>query len=416
MELDAKANAKLEQQETASKETLSMDVFREFDACRDLAPEWDAFVERVSGDIFLTYDWCRIWWKYFGKGRQLRIYLFRADRELVGLMPMFLETVRIGPISVRRAKMVSSDSSTSQFRPAIEAEFLGPVVETLLEDIETFACDQIVLGPLAGRYASYPELLDCLRQACGGKREPEIKEDFVQTYYPLAASHDRWLETLSSPQRNLFGRDYRNLKKQGLSFLFEVADGETWEAMFDDFVELHQEYWNRKGKLGHFGGLPQSLSFYRELARAQLDRGRLRLFCLRCSDGSRAYSYNFRCGDMYFEYILARSLDAPQGVSVSRLLHSETVKQATGESAEWVDTMRGEYEYKRRLGGRTFPLRLIYLNRADPLGRIRIRLFNGAIRLLHLFYYKIYFYRLSPKLPLHRRKGLWNVWVRTCGL
>jgi CelD/BcsL family acetyltransferase involved in cellulose biosynthesis len=396
--------------------TVTMEVFTDFASCGPLARAWDSFVERISGDIFLTFDWQRIWWKYYGRGRSLRVYLFRADEKWVGLVPMFTETVRLGPLWIRQAKMVGSGhSSFGHFRPAIEPAYLRPILRALAEDLEDSSCDQVILGPMAGRYAQYPFLLGALREGCaGGYRAPREKTQ-VQTYYSLGENFEEWVRGLTSSQRSVVRRDYRNLEKQSLSFTVEEAGEETWEEMFDEFIRFHQSYWNGQGKLGHFRDWPQSPAFHREVARAQVKRGRLLLLRLRCSDGSRAYAYNYRCGGMYFNLLLARTTDSPTGVSVSRLLHSEMVKHAVFESVRWIDAMRGKYEYKLRLGGECYPLRTITLNRGGLLRRIRMGLFCGAAKLFHLVYYKIYFCRLGIRIPPRYRRGLWESWIRACG-
>lgn len=400
----------------AAGPAISVDVQTNFDACRGLEKAWDAFVEAVSGDIFLTYDWCRIWWKYYGQGRSLRVYVFRDGDRWVGLMPMFLERVSIGPVSIRRAKLVGSDSAFGQFRLAIEPEALGPVLQALLKDLGRFSCEQIVLGPVAGRYEQYPELIEQLRPLCGGTYKLRTKEDIPQVYFPLGESHEAWLGRFTASQRTNIRREYRMLERQGIDFAFEAAAEETWEAMFDDFLALHQACWNARGKLGHFGDWPQSERFQREMARTQLARGRLRLFRVRCSDGSRAYSINYRGGDMYFGLLLARTREAPKGVSLGRLLYSETVRQATAESVGWIDAMRGSYDYKVEMGGEYYPMRLIFLDRRGLGSAVRLGLFRAAARVFNFLYRRIWYYHLAVRLPIHRRKGLWRSWIRACGL
>lgn len=408
-------NASRLQSLTPGEAAVTMEVYTDFQSCQALESEWDAFTERVSGDIFLTYDWCRIWWDHYGQGRSLRVYVFRDGDRWVGLVPMFLEKVSLGPISLHRAKMVASDFISSQFRPAIDHDYLRPVLESLVRDLESFDCHQVVLGPLAGRYAHSEELIDCLQSLGANDFRLQSEQNVIQSYYPLADTYEEWFERFSSSQRNLFRREYRRLERQDLSFEFEPAEENSWEEMFEDFVQLHQEDWNGKGKLGYFGDWPQSLAFHREMAQAQQRKGRLRLFRVRCNDGSRAYSYNYRCGDMYFSILLGRTLFYPHGVSLGRLLHSEVVRHATNESVQWIDAMRGKYEYKSQQGGEYFPLRILYLNQKGLANQIRIHLFQWTAWLFHTVYYKIYFCRLASKLPPRWRGGLWKSWIRACG-
>lgn len=403
----------LDQMRNPASPTVVMSVYKDFRSCSDMESEWDSFVEQVSGDIFLTYDWCRIWWKHYGRDRTLRIYVFHSDNQLVGLLPMFLEKIFLGPIAIHRAKMVGSDFTFGQFRPAVAPDYLGPVVYNLISDLGSSSCDQVVLGPLAGRYSAYEELVNGLRN---GTKAFSVRTDesHVQTYYRLTRDYDQWLQGFNAAQRSNFRREYRLLEKQAMNYTFEPSTAENWEEMFDDFVQLHQAYWHQQGKLGHFGDWPQSLAFHREMARAQVKKDRLRLLRLRCSDDSRSYTYNYRCGDTYYEFLLARTLVSPRGVSLGRLLHSEAVKFALFDSVQWIDSMQGKYGYKCQQGGEYFPLRYIFLDRKGIRSRMRVWLFNRAAWLLHLFYYKIYFCRLAVKLPRKWRRELRPGWIRTC--
>ena len=76
----------------SSKSPVSVEVFNSFEAIS--REEWDAFVLSVEGDIYVTHDWCRIWWKHY-ENRDLRIFLFRAAGNLVGIVPVFIERLRL---------------------------------------------------------------------------------------------------------------------------------------------------------------------------------------------------------------------------------------------------------------------------------------------------------------------------------
>ncbi len=394
-------------------EALTMEVYTDFASC-GLAQAWDAFVERVSGDIFLTFDWQRIWWKYYGRGRSLRVYIFRVGEEWVGLVPMFTETVRLGPLWVRRAKMVGSDYSFGHFRPAIVTDCLGPVLGAMLEDLRRLGCDQVLLGPLAGRYEYGETLREALSKMIGAKFTCRQLR-YPQTYYKLADDYEQWLRGLKTSHRKSVRKEYRRLENQTISFTIEFAGEERLEEMFDEFVRLHQQNWNEQGKLGHFGDWPHSAAFHSELARAQIKKERLRLMRIGFSDGSCGYAYNYRCGDMYYEYLSARTFDSPEGVSMGRVIHAETVKRCAIESVKWIDSMQGRYDHKSELEGRCLPQRLLVLEGRGAGRRIRIGLFRLAAELVHLLYYKLYFCRLATHLSTRRRRGLREGWIRACG-
>jgi CelD/BcsL family acetyltransferase involved in cellulose biosynthesis len=95
--------------ETASSTAsgnLKVDVFDSFDELASMQQEWDNFVESVGSEIFLTFDWCRIWWKYYGKNRTLRVFVFRINNELLGIIPLFFEKIWLGLVPIRTVKIV----------------------------------------------------------------------------------------------------------------------------------------------------------------------------------------------------------------------------------------------------------------------------------------------------------------------
>lgn len=392
---------------------VMMEVYTDFDSCGWPAGEWDEFVDRISGDIFLTYDWQRIWWKYYGRGRLLRVYAFRVGEQWVGLVPMFVESIRLGPLSIRRAKPVGSDHSFGHFRPAIDPAYFEPVLRMLLEDLAGLECDQVLLGPLAGRYSHAEAFIRSLHESGGDFRLGERR--YEQIYYRLEADYERWLKGLKTSRRKSIQREFRRIDKLSISFTLTSAEEDTFEAMFDEFVQLHQRNWNEQGKLGHFGDWPRSRMFHKELARAQMKAGRLRLLRICFSDGSFSYAYNFRCGDMYWEYLSARTPPRGERFSMGRILHAETVRRGIEEGVRWIDSMQGKYGYKQELGGECRMQRLAVLSRRGFGRRIRLELFGGAAKLLHLLYYKVYFCRLAMRLPLRRRRGLSEYWIRACG-
>ena len=60
------------------QEAVTVGVYDSFESLASMAGQWDNFVESVGGEIFLSYDWCRVWWKYYSKNRELKVLVFRS--------------------------------------------------------------------------------------------------------------------------------------------------------------------------------------------------------------------------------------------------------------------------------------------------------------------------------------------------
>ncbi|UCC98845.1 MAG: GNAT family N-acetyltransferase [Phycisphaerales bacterium] len=402
----------------SAAETLQVEVYDNFESLQGIQQEWDEFVESVGSEIFLTYDWCRIWWKYYGKKRDLRVFVFRHDEKLIGIMPLFLEKIWLGPTFLRAVKIVGSDFVLSQFSFAVAEGYIGAIIQKLSEYLSEEKWEIFHIGPIAGLYRHYDSLRDALRRSFRNSYSVLEEQGGVQTYFQLL---DNWEDHLSAIGKNERGNIRRNYNYLYKSFCDESRNVESYYAtqdsftgFFDEFVEMHQAHWKTLGKGGHFMDWPSALEFHREMAQSHLQLGRLRL--LRVSIGSHClgYQYHYRFGDKYLHFLDSRvNTSSSNRVSWGRVTFCEQIKKAIGEQIRHIDSMRGEYEHKLRLGGRLFPIRNMFICSKEPSVSMRMYIFRAMARLLNLCYYRIWFCILAPKLPFKRRP-LWALWIRTC--
>ena len=94
---------------TTAARQLSIRVLHSFADAESLRSAWNDLVLRSGADVYQTFDWCRLWWQYYGARRQLHLLLCFADEELVGLVPAFVETLWLGPVRLRVTKMIGAD-------------------------------------------------------------------------------------------------------------------------------------------------------------------------------------------------------------------------------------------------------------------------------------------------------------------
>jgi CelD/BcsL family acetyltransferase involved in cellulose biosynthesis len=398
---------------------MEVKVYHNFEELEKVQHEWDSFVESVSGDIFLTYGWCRIWWKYYGDRRKLQIFVFRSNDKLVGIIPLFFEKLWLGPIPIRAAKIVSSDSTGDQVSVPIHNKYIRRVIQKFFDLLSEDDWDILHIGPIAGLYKHY----DALKRACeelfGHSHLVWSENNDVQTYFKLADTWDEYLANLDRKERSKIRRHYRLACKaaggKAASVVANCATIDDFEETFAGFIQMHQEHWQKLGKLGHFEDWPFAREFHRELAEAQLNQDRLRLIQITLGDWCLGYKYGYIFGDNYFDFLDARSdRNELANVGLGRIIYSEMMKKAIREKAKWIDSMRGKYKHKLEMGGELFPTRSLYVVPKRWATVVRVRLFRLFAYLLNLFYCRIWYNRIAPKLPL-KRKGLWKIWIRTCG-
>jgi CelD/BcsL family acetyltransferase involved in cellulose biosynthesis len=392
-------------------------VYHSFDELGDLQPHWDAFVEEVSGDIFLTYDWCRIWWEHYGKGRELCVFIFRKNDNIAGIVPMFFETIWVFLFPVRIGKIVGCDFTLAQFCLPIQPEYLDSCAKSFLETLKSMKWHILNIGPLAGLSVNTEALRDAFCRLSSDSEKITIRDGMVQTYFKLQPTWEEHLASLSKGQRREIVRKYTALEKlvpnSAANMSVILADEQVLGDFFKAFVDMHQTHWRGLGKLGHFGDWPDAFGFHYDMAKTQLQRGRLRLMSVRINDDALGYEYAYKFGDKYYAILNARTEDERyKEVGVGSIHFGEQTKMAINEKATCVDAMRGRYEYKLRLGGELFTMKFISVIKKGVINSFRIYVFGKLAALFNLIYYRIWFGRLAPKLPFKRRP-LWKSWIRS---
>src|ERR1039457_352731 len=87
-------------------ESLKCTQETSFEALQHLRGHWDDAVIRLGGSIYMSYDWARTWWEFYGAGKELRIFLFTSADRVVGILPLYIDSLGWGPLRFRVARLV----------------------------------------------------------------------------------------------------------------------------------------------------------------------------------------------------------------------------------------------------------------------------------------------------------------------
>jgi CelD/BcsL family acetyltransferase involved in cellulose biosynthesis/GNAT superfamily N-acetyltransferase len=399
-----------------NEKQIETQVFESFDLLQGIQPEWDSFVEATCSDIFLTYDWCRIWWKYYGVGRDLSIFIFRAGGRIVGIIPLFLENIRLGLLSVRVAKIVGSDFTLSQFSIPVKTEYMTQALKAFSVSMTKRKWDVLYLGPIAGVYQDFERLAESFAQCLPEARHVVVGRHNVQTYFEINGDFDKYVSGLNKKERSNIRRSYKGIASYlpELSQPFEssFAQKSNFDEYFNDFVLLHKLHWNKLGKAGHFSDWPCAEEFHREVAEINQDLGRLRLLKVGKGDRCFGYEYSYKIGQKYYQLLNACSNEEiSNDISFGRINFCELIKKAIEDKVILIDSMRGIYKHKLRLGGKLVPMRALYVVQGSVSANIKVLLLQATAYVVNFCYYKLWYCRIVPKLSL-ARKPLWKIWIR----
>lgn len=394
-------------------EDLQVELYRDFETCSALRREWDSFIEDLGGEIFLTYDWCRIWWKHYGKNRKLLIIIVRSGSDIVGLLPVFHEKIWLGFLCCKAIKIVGTDFTPVTVSFPVKLEFIAEVLECFRIHIEKeWKWDIINLGAIAGRYVHVSGLVDAARKVFPTSTV-DMKEEGQQTYLRLQPDWDSHIKTLSGKQRTNARRAFRDLEARKVNLTSGLVSVEDLDEAFDEFVQMHQTYWHTLSKPGHFQAWPHAREFHRDEAKIQAERGRLRLLKIVFDGAVVAYEYFYKFGNTYCWFINGRSGSLyKSGFDFKWIALRAKLELAATENVTVIDSMRGEYDYKVLMGGEMLPIRSVIIVPSGGIRALQGRWFRTLAWTLDVVYAKIWRRRLAPKV--HYRVGSFlTTWIKS---
>jgi hypothetical protein len=160
---------------------VRVSLFERFEDTEPIREEWDRFMESIRAEIFLTHAWCGTWWKHYGGGRDLLIFVFRAGGEIVGILPLMRDRIGIHPFSVAVVRTVGTDFSPFATVFPVKGPFIGPVVRALLGELERGSAWEILhIGPVSGMCAQREALREALDAARREGRGATFSADQLQ--------------------------------------------------------------------------------------------------------------------------------------------------------------------------------------------------------------------------------------------
>jgi CelD/BcsL family acetyltransferase involved in cellulose biosynthesis len=397
----------------AAGASVRAETFDSFEGARAVGPEWDALVERLRGSLYMSFDWCRVWWRHYGEGRELRVIALRSGDQLAGVLPFFVERLMTPLGRVRVAKLVGSDSTLAMVDPPVAPEIAAEGFEIALRLLfEADRVDLVHVGPYSSAIPQRDDLLTAAAAVADIATVARSGEPGEHTVFSLPDGFDAYLKGLSKNQRQNYRRNVNKLEK---TFAFEVdviSGGPALAPELEAFMEMHQAQWQAVNKLGHFGDWPRSREFTRDLVEALAPVDRVRLVRLIADGEVVSYYFSFTDGATYYWRLPGRLTDAKwDQYALGRVGLLKMMEVAAAEGADTIEAGTGRYDYKEKLNAATIPLASLTISRRGPVARARARVLLMFADLLHLVYYRVWYLKAAPSLGL-RRRPLWRSWIR----
>jgi CelD/BcsL family acetyltransferase involved in cellulose biosynthesis len=255
--------------------------------------------------------------------------------------------------------------------------------------------DIIHLGDLPGDFTHGRSIVEGLQESLPQSRIVYRNGYFPNSVFDIPRSFEQYLDGLSGNERSAIRRTRRRLQEHPALEIHPVGAA-SFEEEFTDFLQQHESWWARSGRLGFFSDWPGSAEFHREFGLKLACDGRLHFLKIEANGEPIAYNYSYRFGSRIHWFSGSRSTDSSwDAFSLGRQLHCSLVEQAIENGVSLIDGLSGHYNYKTRWGARSNQLKNITVMSPSLLSRLVVRDVASAVRLDYIFK-RIWFWHLAP--------------------
>ena len=337
-----------------------------------LAPEWNRLHDEAqAASVFNSWIWQYQWWQVYGGAQPLRILVALERGETVGILALYIQTVRVLGVRVRQLRFVGTGADTNP-------DDLGPLLapgreEVIAEKLAAAAlrlCGaDVALFTDIDPQSVFPRALERAASEADRAVHSGISERIA--YVDLPQTWPAYLKSLSSDRRSRLKSARKKALEAARLRFFVWEDPAHLDQAVDRLVELHLKRWQQAGGSESFGSA-EYVEFHRHIMKAALPRGWLRLYCLELDGELAAITYCYRFRNRVF--LMQAGFDPARArLNPGKVLLGYALEHAIGEGNEIFDFLRGEHRYKDQLatGYRDTPCLRVF---RSSLGALAYRL------------------------------------------
>lgn len=337
---------------------MNIEQYTSPDAFTTLREEWNPLLKRSATDTpFSTWEWHNYWWDAYHPG-DLRIIALRDDsQQLMAIASLFLETDSEGK---RKLHFVGCEDVTDYLDVVADKDHLEKAYVALANHLhdtqDSFdAIDLCNIPESSPTLTLFPEAL----RNCGFQVATQLQE--VCPVVPLPDTFDAYISSLEKRQRKDLQRKLRMAKGQEDSLNWYIVNEEHDLAEeIEKFLKLMAASHPEKAA---FLQDQQHVTFFKNIVPTAADAGWLQLAFLEVADEPVAAYVNFDYNNHIMVYNSGLNPDKATALSPGILLLAYTIEHAIEQGREVFDYLRGDEQYKYRMGGqdtRVFNLKAIH--------------------------------------------------------
>ncbi len=380
-------------------DNIETEVHRSFKTLESIEEDWNRL---SSNSIYLTYGWCRSWWKFYGDKKDLSVLVFREDNRIVGVLPLYIDTVRAGLCTLRVVRFVNSIYTACVLHPPIQSDYAHRIFSAALkymfedEDADVFSC-----GQLAFTFASLHDLKRCTKESEIPLRIANETEMGYHAIFHLPSDLDAYLQDLTSDRRQNLRRKIRQIegsvgpvRVEGMTTLDKILNEKAF------FQSLYGQSTEFLAQSGNFLETPHSKEFNLDLIHEFCRDTDWKPVLLKIVAGDQVigYQFYFTSGTRMHWRITVRRVGEEWGKrGIGIIAVHSLIDWAIRNGIREIEAGPGHYYYKVSMGAHEIPMRSLLIARDSAITRIKVHGFQKFYLLLDLVYYRIWYRRLAKR-------------------
>jgi len=319
---------------------IHVDKYADFLALSEI---WNSTLEKCSSsNIFLTWEWLSLWWKYFSLDRELVLLLLEDNEEITGIAPLMYSVNSAFGLRTKKIEFVGTGAS--DYNGFIVTPKGRGCIRVFLDHLTSFRSkwDCIELTDIPEN----AESLEALRKASNSTKLVRDLALYECPYTPLPTSSAELTAVLSQKLKKNLRRGMKLLEKDYEVEFDDCSRTKSLTESMNSFFELHQKRWRAKGLSGIFADV-KARSFHLDVAKSFARKNWLGLFLLRLSGTPIAAHYGFRYRSKFYLYLTGFDPRYSK-YSVANLLTAHIMDDCIQRGLREFDFLRGAEEYKTR--------------------------------------------------------------------
>ncbi len=319
---------------------MQITVISNYDEFLGLEDAWKNVFERCDTDnIFISWEWCSLWWKHFGRNQRLMILVIKDRAETVGIAPLMSAGGNF--FSLGKPVISFMGGELADYIDFLVLRNNKEVIMTIMDFLLKFAGWGLVDLRRIPEYS--PNLIAVEECLSGLGCDYVVRKSSTSPAVKITGRWDDYYKSLSKGLRQDIRTTLNKLKLIG-DVKFVNYNAYTFKEALDTLFELHgkrQDY-----KLGQsLFDIQSNRDFFHELALAFIKPGWIDISALKIKDRVISIAFAFRHKEIFYYWVPAFDTEFIK-YSLSKVHIQNLLKSCFEQNYTEFDFMRGDEEYK----------------------------------------------------------------------